>query len=270
MRPSRELLLSHQFNACPADDPTRRLAIYDWGNVSRRIEVVSQLLVNQKRREQAITSMVLDDSQPKSEDLPAVLPELNGGEAGQIEPPIVRPVRKVIPWSQWIRLRWKSFEESVGEEVYGAPRIFDLYTMLAITLAFAMLFAVLRFVAPAFGGSVETLTVWVSLYVAAIALAQAILFEGNNPRLSSVIAGPPLTVLAFAGFLIASAQTQDPILVAAYLVGSLCFGLPSGLLGGYLGGGAVAGVFLIADAFRARVLKSNSTTGGDATFDDLE
>ncbi len=137
-------------------------------------------------------------------------------------------------------------ERATRSKVYGAPRIFDLFTLLAITLAFALLFAGMRLLSPVLADGTPTATISVSLFVTGIAIAQLALWNGKQPRLSSLVAGPILwwILLATLGWL----HGVEPSIA---IMAPLC-SAPLGLACGYLGGAVVAGVFLVADALRYR------------------
>lgn len=75
-------------------------------------------------------------------------------------------------------------------KAYGAPRVFDLFTMLAITLAFALLFSLLGLLAPAVFASASDLTLATSSFITLIGISQMWLFGSTNPRFASLITGP--------------------------------------------------------------------------------
>ncbi|MEZ6137617.1 MAG: hypothetical protein R3C53_22245 [Pirellulaceae bacterium] len=157
-------------------------------------------------------------------------------------------------------------KQAFGSEAYGAPRVFDLFTLLAITLAFALLFGGIQFLKPALGEGTAATTAVIAAYVTGIAVAQLALFEGNLPRLASIIAGPVVWIIVgtSVGLLEGSA------FISAAL-GALC-SAPFGLFAGYLGGAVVAGVFLVADGFRAKFMPNElARPSSDAVgFDELE
>jgi len=158
------------------------------------------------------------------------------------------------------------------DSMYGASRVFDLFTLMAITLAFALLFAVLNVLAPAFEGSPAAVTCGISGYIILIALAQMFLFDGKNPRLASVIAGPLVMLL----ILTISWSLSSQLHLGLALILSVCSSLTFGFFTGYLSGAVVAGVFLVADALRGRYNTSSDTSidhvesPKDLTFDEIE
>jgi hypothetical protein len=179
------------------------------------------------------------------------------------EPPRVLPPLEPDEYaprssSHSIRESREWLERVLGSESYGAPRVFDLFTLLAITLAFAMLMASLRLLQPLLLGELETLTTAIGLFVAGIAVFQMALLGGNNPRLASLLAGPVLLFVLTVSFSAGQpAKLLDPKLYVAALCSSVFLGLPAG----YLGGAMVAGVFLIADFFRCRYLRQPERSG---------
>ena len=151
--------------------------------------------------------------------------------------------------------------------VYGAPRVFDLYTILAVTLAFALLVSGMQLLRPLFQDGTTTSIVFVALFVSGIAICQAVLFSGNQPRLASVIAGPLMLLSLSTALGIASGNTLSEAATTG-----LC-STPLGIFFGYLGGTIVAGVFLVADGLRhVSFLKGKPTPSADEDvgFDHIE
>jgi hypothetical protein len=180
------------------------------------------------------------------------------------------PVTSVSPTRQ-TALGCVGFLRSVEEltrgsaDVYGAPRVFDLFTLLAITLFFALLFALLGYIAPAFEASADLVTVVISVYVTFVALGQATLFKSQNPRLASIVAGPIAFFLVGLVLWLYSGNTSRSDQVIFLVFASLLVG---GFTG-YLAGGIAAGVFLLADNFRKYFLATNNESH-DTAFDELE
>jgi len=85
--------------------------------------------------------------------------------------------------------------ESTHPKVYSAPRRFDIFTLMVVTVAYAFLF-MLTSMAGTFD---RNLPVWIStfigLFLAYVAVAQLFLFKGESPRLASMVAG--ITAVAF-------------------------------------------------------------------------
>lgn len=154
----------------------------------------------------------------------------------------------------------------LGTESYGAPRVFDLFTLLAVTLAFALLFALLRMAEPVFPGSLPSVAVAISVFVTGIAIAQMVLFGSKKPRIASLLAGPPVWFAIGVGFnLWSSRQWADPWVYVILLFAAVFLGLPSG----YLGGAMVAGVFLLADFFRSKFLKPSANDTQSSNDDQI-
>ena len=130
---------------------------------------------------------------------------------------------------------------STDEEVtiFSAPRKFDLATMLAVTTAYALMFAGMR----AFDASDE-LMLWTGAFVSIVAASQAILFGGASPRASSMLVG--MVLISLTMLFIGSGFSVLSIFSSAIVGGLL--GTPLG----YLTGTLVGGVFLIAHHLRLR------------------
>ena len=171
-------------------------------------------------------------------------------------PPIVPPNERYQPGGS----------TSLQKKIYGAPRVFDLFTLLAITLAFAMLFTLLGLLAPAMDASATSLTMAVGGFVTLVGLAQMWLFGSKNPRLASLIGGPlaMLLLLILAVFLDSSSWAW-----ASAILASTCVSICVGPVCGYLAGAVVAGVFLVADGFRQYFLPTTANDK-DARFDEIE
>ncbi len=170
---------------------------------------------------------------------PVVLPPLSGmGPSSSPETHLFRDA------GEWL-------DDVLGGESYGAPRVFDLFTLLAITLAFALLLASLRLIKPLLPAELETVAITLGGFVSGIAIFQLALWGGKKPRLASLVAGPILWCLIFAAFTLGHPQN---LLNPAVLMSGVCssiLGIPTG----YLGGAMVAGVFLVADFFRTKYLR---------------
>jgi hypothetical protein len=133
---------------------------------------------------------------------------------------------------------WKALVATLNEPAYGAQRVFDVFTLMAITLAFGLLFGLLKAL-----GAIPEVFFAVTAFVTFVAIGQMLLFGGNSPRIASLASGP-----------IALALTVGCLSVwygRLAIVGTVC-SLPLGVPAGYLAGGMVAGVILIADTLRAK------------------
>ncbi len=159
-------------------------------------------------------------------------------------------------------------QEQVSIVVYGATRVFDLFTLMAITLAFAAMFAWLKFLAPILEGSPLEISLGVGGFVTLTALSQMFLFGGRKPRAASLVAGPVLLLFVAQVFIVPEFERYNngsPNLATLGVL-SVLFGVP----GGYLAGAVIAGVFLIADALRGRYNASAHIVDRDMSFDDVE
>jgi hypothetical protein len=159
-----------------------------------------------------------------------------------------------------------ALKQAFGSEAYGAPRVFDLFTLLAITLAFAMLFGGIQVLKPALGEGTTAVTAVVAAYVTGIAVAQLALWGGALPRLASIVGGPVVWILV--GTVLGLFEgTSLPGAVG----GALCSS-PVGFITGYLGGAVVAGVFLVADGFRQKFMPGElARSNSDAvSFDEVD
>ena len=133
---------------------------------------------------------------------------------------------------------WSGAFELLREPAYGAQRVFDLFTLMAITLAFALLFGAMK----ALDASPEVFF-GVTSFVTFVGIGQMLLFGGKSPRLASLVGGPLALLLTTVSLAIWYGRWASTATIC-----SLIFGVPAG----YLAGGMVAGVFLIADSLRAR------------------
>ncbi|MCR9295739.1 MAG: hypothetical protein NXI32_23725 [bacterium] len=190
--------------------------------------------------------------------------------ASSAEPPVVtRPgsqgkfsEQPFSEFSQWL-------EDTLGSESYGAPRVFDLFTLLAVTLAFALMFALLRLIEPLLLSDLPLVAISLGTFVTLIAIAQLALWGGNKPRLASVVAGPAIWFVIAMGLTARNPQNYLSIFAMLGLLGSSILGV----LAGYLGGAVVAGVFLVADTFRKRFVNPRRelpASNDDFIFQDKE
>ncbi len=144
---------------------------------------------------------------------------------------------------------WERLRDLLDEPAYGAQRVFDLFTLMAITLAFGLLFGAMKAL-----NAIPEVFFGVASYVTFVGIGQMLLFGGNNPRLASVVGGP-IALLLTTVLLNAWYGRWDFCTTAC----SLILGPPAG----YLAGGMVAGVFLIADAMRKKLSRPPSESEAD-------
>jgi putative addiction module component (TIGR02574 family) len=132
---------------------------------------------------------------------------------------------------------------TTSQKLYSAPRRFDLYTIMIVTAAYAILLS---------GLSALRYPPVVSCYVAAfftlVAIGQALLFGGSRPRPASVYTGMVAWFLGTFGYVFLDPHFDFFSFLPAGIVFSLLFG---GILG-YIAGVLVGGVFLVADVLRQR------------------
>jgi len=131
---------------------------------------------------------------------------------------------------------WSRMYGTLSEPAYGAQRVFDLFTLMAITLAFGLLFGAMKAL-----DAIPEVFFGVTTFVTFVGIGQMLLFGGNSPRLASLVGGP--IALALTMVSLAFWYGQGAFWAALC---SLILGIPAG----YLAGGMVAGVFLIADSLR--------------------
>ncbi len=156
------------------------------------------------------------------------------------------------------------------KESYGAPRVFDIFTLFAITLAFALLLAFLRLIEPLLMEDLSSVAIIIGIFVTGIGLSQMVLWGGKQPRLSSLVAGPflwlSILIVTVAINQNGARNLQDPNFIVFSVLTSVI-----GIAAGYLGGTMVAGVFLLADFFRTKYLykpKQTVANNDDDVFKD--
>ena len=88
-----------------------------------------------------------------------------------------------VPWPIVERLM-ADCARSSGNQVFAAPRRFDLSTIFVVTIAFALLLAGMRLLP-----FPPLASIIIGGYFALIGLAQAFLFHGNRPRTASMLVG---------------------------------------------------------------------------------
>lgn len=140
--------------------------------------------------------------------------------------------------------------------VYGAPRRFDLATLLSVSTASALLFGVLRLLGAGPWGFFL-----ISAFLTWVALAQAVLYGGKRPRLASLWAGGAVGLVGACWLSQNNLPWQwsllrgpwDFFLLLFGLVVSCSCGFAFWAFLGYLAGALIAGVFLIADGIRRRL-----------------
>jgi putative addiction module component (TIGR02574 family) len=146
-----------------------------------------------------------------------------------------------VPWPIVERLM-ADCARSSGNQVFAAPRRFDLSTIFVVTMAFSLLFAGMRLLP-----FPPVVSVIVGGYFALIGLGQAFLFRGNRPRTASIL----VSMLYYALVALLVWQLRGPraypvsdIVVVAMLM------MVFGAVLGYVAGALVGSVFMIADILR--------------------
>jgi putative addiction module component (TIGR02574 family) len=146
-----------------------------------------------------------------------------------------------VPWPIVERLL-SDCARSSGNQVFAAPRRFDLSTIFVITIAFSLLFASMRLLP--FPPVVSAI---VGGYFALIGLGQAFLFRGNRPRTASMLMGGTYYVLvSYVLWQLSGPRayaTSDILVIAIF---HLIFGAVLGFVAGTL----VGSVFMLADWLR--------------------
>jgi hypothetical protein len=170
--------------------------------------------------------------------------------------------RADMPWEVISRMVAKqrmgtSPASTPTQKLYSAPRRFDLFTIMIVTAAYALLLSsmsALRFPPIA--------SVFVAAFITIVGVGQAVLFGGRQPRLASAVSG---TVAYFVGWVCFA--LMEPSWGMGYMI--IPGLLMSGILGsplGYLAGVLVGGVFLVADVVRQRYGKEITDDGSMATY----
>jgi len=137
------------------------------------------------------------------------------------------------------------------EEVYSVPRRYDLAAMFAISVAYALLFAMLIAL-----DTPPSVIMFSGIFFTAVGISQAVLFGGEKPREASVIAGfvtGPFLVIMFS-----IVQGMPPAIATA----SATCAVVCGPICGYLAGTTIGGIWLVADYLRKWV-ESRQATSSD-------
>ncbi len=142
----------------------------------------------------------------------------------------------------------KSAPKSPARRAFAVPRRFDLATLLVITLAYAVLFGILR----GLEVSLEAYLFWVGL-ITWVAVAQAIGGPERSPRGVSLLAGPIYFYVYFGGILIYDGLVRGIPVPADEWAVLFVAGIFYGFIFGYAMGVVAAGVFLVAHQVRVRL-----------------
>ncbi len=149
---------------------------------------------------------------------------------------------------------WKALISTLNEPAYGAQRVFDLFTLMAITLAFGLLFGALKAL-----GAIPEVFFGVTSFITFVAIGQMLFFGGKSPRIASLVGGPIALALTV---------TCLGIWHGRWAIWEVVCSSPLGAPAGYLAGGMVAGVFLLADLLRHKFTRREDKA--EANFWDEE
>jgi hypothetical protein len=128
-------------------------------------------------------------------------------------------------------------------QVFGVPRRYDLATLMAVTLAYACLFGVLRAL-----NAPPVTTIWTAGFLTVVGAAQALVFGGKRPREASNLAGIGFMLAVMLMVRGLPRSWEDVFIAPILFLGAIV--LPGFVLG-YAGGVLVAGVFLVAHYLRS-------------------
>lgn len=127
--------------------------------------------------------------------------------------------------------------------LYSVPRRFDLATIMVVTIAYALLFVVMRLAQLS-----PIVFVLIAGTITSVGIGQALLFGGKNPRLSSVLAGIAC-IFGYGVFANIAVGSLRPGSLVILLIWSLIAGTSLG----YVAGVAVGSVFLMTDMMRKSI-----------------
>ena len=133
-------------------------------------------------------------------------------------------------------------EQKSYDDLYSAPRRFDLATMLVVTTAFAILFAGMK----ALDFPVEPFVYFAGL-VTTVGIAQSLTYRHYSPRMVSIVVGI-LYYQLFGIFLFLAADRALPDIFVV-ITGLMCSAI-LGPIQGYIAGVLVGGTFLAAEVLR--------------------
>ncbi len=165
--------------------------------------------------------------------------------------------------SIWPTLWEWLFDPAKSSGLYSAPRRFDLATIFVVTAAYSILFGAMSALNYYFGPITK---VAVGVLVTIVAVAQAFYNDIANPRGVSIVTGAITQTIIVTVIEVFSPQLiPEPALVVVILYGVL-----GGMVSGYLAGVLVGGVFLVADALRAKLDNRSKTELNESAADDVD
>ena len=127
-------------------------------------------------------------------------------------------------------------------KLYSAPRRFDLFTIMLVTAAYAVLLSGMSAL-----DFLPVFSCYVAIFITVVAVGQALL-SGRSPRAVSVYTG----MVAFFFCTISYTFVEPRFDLFEAIPAAIFFSLLFGGILGYLAGVLVGGVFLVADLLRQR------------------
>ncbi|HEY3393365.1 MAG TPA: hypothetical protein VGK58_11705 [Lacipirellulaceae bacterium] len=132
---------------------------------------------------------------------------------------------------------------AAAAKLYSAPRRFDLFTIMLVTAAYAVLLSAMSAL-----GFPPVVSCYVAIFISVVALGQALLSGLSLPRAVSVYTG----MIAYFFCTISYAFVEPRFDLFEMIPLAIVFSLVFGGIFGYLAGVLVGGVFLVADLLRQR------------------
>jgi putative addiction module component (TIGR02574 family) len=161
-----------------------------------------------------------------------------------------------FPW-EVVRGLMAGDSPATPARIYSVPRRFDLATIFVVTLAYSLLFGMMKAISfPPIASAI------VAGFILMVGAAQAFLFGGKQPRTASIIAGALIYSLALAvTWIVAGPRMYS----TSQLLISASFTIVGGAILGYLAGVFIGAVFLVADKLRIRFSRRQAELNLDAS-----
>lgn len=156
----------------------------------------------------------------------------------------------------WLDAWNRHFATEPKHDLYSVPRRYDLASMFAISVAYAILFAGMRALSAPPSSIVLT-----GIFFTMIGISQAVLFKGNRPRESSILVGVIGGLLCLIVFGFTAGMSADEAILAT-ICGVFC-----SPFAGYLAGASIGGIWLVADYLRMWLEKSAVAESPSGTND---